>query len=105
KFERARYLELFDKKLIFISGTASIIGEHTVGTDNAATQTETTIANIQKLYSPKVLEIVGQNNKQPKFNHARIYVKKRSDFSIIEKTFEKHFGNLPVVYILADICR
>lgn len=105
KFERARYLELFDKKLIFISGTASIRGEQTIGLGDAKQQTETTIANIQKLYSSKVIEAIGQNNKQPKFDHARVYVKNRSDFSAIKKAFKKHFGSLPVVYIIADICR
>jgi len=105
KFERARYLELFGKKLIFISGTASIRGEKTVGPGDATAQTETTIANIQKLYSPEVLRFIGQNNTVPKYNHARVYIKNRSDFAAIKKTFKKHFGNLPVVYIIADICR
>ncbi len=105
KFERARYLELFGKKLIFISGTASIRGEKTIGVGDAIKQTETTIANIQKLYSSKVLDIIGQNDLQAKYNHARVYVKNRSDFAVIKKAFERHFGSLPVVYIIADICR
>ncbi len=40
-----------------------------------------------------------------KYGHARVYVKRRKDFPIIKKTFKTHFGNLPVVYIIADICR
>jgi hypothetical protein len=43
KFERARFLELFGKKIIFISGTASIQGEQTVGIDNPSEQTEVTM--------------------------------------------------------------
>jgi enamine deaminase RidA (YjgF/YER057c/UK114 family) len=105
KFERARYLELFDKKLIFISGTASILGEQTVGTGNPEEQTRITIQNIQRLYSEEVLEKISKERPEPKYGHARVYIKNRRDFPVIKKTFKTHFGNLPVVYILADICR
>jgi enamine deaminase RidA (YjgF/YER057c/UK114 family) len=52
KFERARFLELFNKKLVLISGTAAIIGENTAGVGDPVKQTEITIENINKLYSP-----------------------------------------------------
>lgn len=105
KFERARYLELFGKKIIFISGTASILGEHTVGVGNPAGQTEITISNISKLYSKRVLEKISSGELNPKYGHARVYIKNRKDYNAIRKTFKTHFGNLPVVYIVADICR
>ncbi|MDO8951214.1 MAG: hypothetical protein Q7U86_01250 [Draconibacterium sp.] len=105
KFERARFLELFGKKVIFISGTASIRGEHTVGDGDPAIQTEVTIDNIKQLYSDKVLSKISNGDLVAKYGHARIYVKDRKDFAAIKKTFRLHFGNLPVVYIVADICR
>ena len=105
KFERARYFELFDKKLIFISGTASITGEKTVGVGNPVEQTEITIQNIQQLFSNEVLLKISDKKLQPNYGHARVYVKNRKDFSAIKKTFKSHFGSLPVVYIIADICR
>jgi len=105
KFERARFLELFDIKQIFISGTASIIGEKTVGVDNPAEQTEVTIQNIQRLYSDEVLAKISTTKLNPKYGHARVYIKNRKDFPVIRKTFKVHFGKLPVVYIIADICR
>jgi hypothetical protein len=105
KFERARYLELFGKKMIFISGTASIIGERTVGVGNPAEQTEITINNIKQLYSNDILEKLSQESLTPKYGHARVYVKNRKDYAAIKRTFKSHFGNLPVVYIIADICR
>lgn len=105
KFERARYLELFGKKLIFISGTASILGEKTVGIGDAVRQTEITIENIRRLYSEKVLDKISNNTLHPKYEHARVYLKNRKDFSIIKKTFKAQLGNIPVVYIIADICR
>jgi enamine deaminase RidA (YjgF/YER057c/UK114 family) len=105
KFERARYLELYGKKVIFISGTASILGEHTVGIGNPAEQTEITISNIRHLFSEEVLSKITSRKLSPKYGHARVYIKNRKDYSAIRKTFKSHFGNLPVVYIIADICR
>lgn len=105
KFERARYLELFGKKIIFISGTASIRGEHTVGIGDPAQQTQITIDNIKQLYSDKILSKISTGDLVPKYGHARVYVKNKKDFAEIRRTFKTHFGNLPVVYIVADICR
>ncbi len=105
KFERARYLELFGKKIIFISGTASIRGEHTVGVGSPAEQTEITISNIGQLYTKQVLSKINTDELTPKYGHARVYIKDRKDYNAIRKTFKTHFGNLPVVYIIADICR
>jgi hypothetical protein len=105
KFERARFLELFGKKIIFISGTASIRGEQTVGQGNPTEQAEVTINNIKQLYSDKVLSQISTGNLVPKYGHARIYISNRKDYTEIRRTFKRHFGNLPVVYIVADICR
>lgn len=105
KFERARYFELNNKKMIFISGTASILGEKTVGVGDPVEQTEVTIQNIKQLYSPEVLAKITDEKLEPKYGHARVYVKSRKDFAAIKRTYKKHYGNLPVVYIIADICR
>jgi hypothetical protein len=105
KFERARYLELFGKKQIFISGTASIRGEKTVGINDPVKQTEITIQNMQRLYSSDILAALTENSLRPVYGHARVYVKNRKDFAAIKKTFKSYYGNLPVVYIIADICR
>jgi enamine deaminase RidA (YjgF/YER057c/UK114 family) len=105
KFERARYLELFDKKQVFISGTASIRGEKTEGVGDPVKQTEITIQNMQRLYSREILSALTENSLRPVYGHARVYVKNRKDFAAIKKTFKSYYGNLPVVYIIADICR
>ncbi len=105
KFERARFLDLFGNKQIFISGTAAITGEKTIGIDHPAEQTKVTIRNIQRLYSEEVLTKISKERLEPKYGHARVYVKCRKDFPVIRKTFKSFFGKLPVVYIIADICR
>ncbi|MDX8340666.1 hypothetical protein SLH46_15830 [Draconibacterium sp. IB214405] len=105
KFERARYFRYRNKKMIFISGTASIIGEKTVGVEDAAKQTEVTIQNMQRLYADKVLAGLPDEVTNPEFGHARVYVKNRKDYGKIREEVKKVYGDLPVVYILADICR
>lgn len=105
KFERARYLQFQDKKMVFISGTASITGEKTVGIGDPIEQTKVTIQNIQRLYSEEVLKGISEEKLQPKYGHARVYVKNRKDFAAIKRTFKRFYGDLPVVYIIADICR
>lgn len=104
KFERARYFELLGRKAVFISGTASIVGENTVGINNPAEQTKVTIQNIQQLYSKGALRNIS-GMLEPKYGHARVYVKNRKDYKIIRRMFRLYYGDLPVVYILADICR
>lgn len=105
KFERARYMNMFGKKLIFISGTASIIGENTMGVNDPVKQTEITIQNIQKLYSDEVLHNISKKMVLSRYGHARVYIKNREHFSVIREVFEAYFGKQPVVYIIADICR
>ncbi len=105
KFERARFLEIFDRKQVFISGTASIKGEKTEGTGDPEKQTAITIKNIQQLYSDKVLANISDNSFKPVYGHARVYIKSKIDFPAVEKVFNQYYGNLPVVYIIADICR
>ncbi len=105
KFERARYLELHGKKMIFISGTASIIGEHTIGINDPGKQTEVTLDNIRRLYSEQILANLSNQKLEAKYGHARVYVKNRKDFAAIKRTFKAQFPKLSVVYIVADICR
>ncbi len=105
KFERARYLNLKGRQMIFISGTASIIGEQIEGMEDPEKQTEVTIHNIQQLYSGDVLAKICTGNVSPNYGHARVYLKNKEDYKSIKQVFERYYGRLPVVYIQADICR
>lgn len=105
KFERARFLSCDHHDMIFISGTASILGEKTIGIDDPGQQTEITIKNIRELYSDKILKDLDCRSKTPQYGHVRVYVKNESDFKEIRTCCRKFYGDLPMVYIKADICR
>jgi hypothetical protein len=108
QFERAKLLACLDKSKLFVSGTASIIGQETMGVDDVALQTRITIENIgllikkenlRRLY-PQLTDFTSHI-----YRYLRVYVKFQEDISIVKSICDVHFGNVPVNYVQADICR
>jgi hypothetical protein len=95
-FERAKYIGTKEEALVFISGTASILGEHTIGINDVTLQTLTTIANIT--------ELTAQENC-PNYSYLRVYVKHPEDTDTIREICTQRYGNIPVLYVKADVCR
>ncbi len=107
QFERAKLVTSGNDSTMFISGTASIKGQATIGINNVEAQTENTIAHIQSLLSSDYLRLLvpGYLEKVPSYKYLRVYVKCLSDFSAVETLCSKIFGDTPIVYVHADICR
>jgi enamine deaminase RidA (YjgF/YER057c/UK114 family) len=106
KFERGKYLQFGEKGFLFISGTASIIGEQTVYAEDVSKQTLTTIKNIDHLVSSFNLD----NNyisvtSHPRLLNYRVYLKNKSDYSIVKSLCDKHYGTDMGLIVKADICR
>jgi len=40
-----------------------------------------------------------------KYSYLRVYVKNRSDISVVRELCTKHFGDIPATFVQADICR
>lgn len=102
-FERAKYLSSFDNAFIFISGTASIVGEKSLGLDDVIEQTNITIKNIFNLTSVENLKL--NCSTESKLSYLRVYVKRREDMNTIIKVCKDHYGNIPTLFVKADICR
>jgi len=107
QFERAILMVLNNSARLFISGTASIIGEETVQIGDVEGQTRVTIKNIQVLSDPAILkskcpELV---NYPKTYSYVRVYVKYRDDVPKVRKICFEVFGDVPTTYIVADICR
>jgi len=107
KFERAKYINLHNHKKIFISGTASIKNEHTIGINNIIKQTEVTIDNIHKLISTKNLEAnkIKNNYNSIEYSFMRVYVKNPEEMKLVKKICDASFPGIQINYLIADICR
>jgi hypothetical protein len=107
QFERGLLLANNQDSTLFISGTASIIGQVTIGIDDIEKQTIITIENIMKLSDPVRL---GKLVAKPipyrgKYSLLRVYIKRQSDFNLVRQICDSYFPEIPAIYIEADICR
>ena len=107
KFERAKYISAENDKIIFVSGTASIKGEMTIGMGDIETQTRTTIENIRNLISRQNLKtnLIFNNFKALLFSSIRVYVKIPSDMDKVREICDASFPEVQINYLVADICR
>jgi len=107
QFERALLISGVSRPLLFISGTASIIGQETIGVGDVAEQTVVTIENINKLKdNDRIGDLLGVTDLIPgKIALLRVYIKQREDFGTVKLICEEIFPGIPSVYVEADICR
>ena len=106
-FERAKLVTDGQNSVIYVSGTASIKGQETVGPDDPEQQTLVSIGNIETLTCKQNLlahcpdlKVIPDN-----YSYIRVYVKNKENLSLIRKICTSHFGNIPASYVIADICR
>jgi enamine deaminase RidA (YjgF/YER057c/UK114 family) len=107
QFERALLMADKNDVILHISGTASIIGQKTMGKGDIGEQTIVTLENIKKLIDTDRLNqlIPGSFPYHGRYSLFRVYIKKQEDFGIVMKICSEHFPHLPAIYIEADICR
>jgi enamine deaminase RidA (YjgF/YER057c/UK114 family) len=107
KFERAKFISINGADTVYISGTASIQNEKTVGENNTKLQTEITIENMEALISNQNLANAGIRSFSEKLRYSfiRVYIKEASDFKVVSDICERNFKNVPIHYLIADVCR
>lgn len=104
-FARASLVRLSQRELLFISGTASIVGHATLHPTDVAVQTQETMANIEA-----VLTEANRVAHQPKFCLTdlcyRVYVRHAADWKKVQAEIIQYIGSTPnAVYLQADVCR
>lgn len=104
-FSRAALAYLPAQEILFISGTASIVGYQTVHPDELVGQCRESLANIAA-----VLEQANQLNRSTPYTLAelnyRVYIRHAADFSAVRETLLSLIGNrAEILYVQADICR
>ncbi|MDR1994061.1 Rid family hydrolase, partial [Azonexus sp.] len=104
-FSRAALAQLPGQELLFISGTASIVGHETLHIGDVAGQTRETLTNIAAL-----LAAANQQARTTPYTlgelSLRIYIRHAADYPCVRAIVEEQIGRVsPVIYVQADICR
>lgn len=104
-FSRAAALGEKDSAMLFISGTASIVGHRTLHSGDPAAQTRETLRNIEALLAQAGRTVLG--GKLPLEALAyKVYVRDPRDLPLIRAQIEEALGaDASVLYLKADICR
>jgi len=104
-FSRASLVRLGQDEVLFVSGTASIVGHATLHPADVVAQTRETMANIET-----VLAEANRQANQPGFDlaslHYKVYVRHAADLAQIRAELERIVGTKPnAIYLQADVCR
>jgi enamine deaminase RidA (YjgF/YER057c/UK114 family) len=107
KFERAKAIATGNSYYIYISGTAAIKGQKTIAPTDVEQQTRVTNENISRLIAPENLEKhnLPVSSSDSPFSHIRVYVKNETDVPAVKKICDEHYGEVPCLYLVSDVCR
>jgi hypothetical protein len=107
KFERAVIMTCTEETLLYVSGTASIKGQVTVGIDDVARQTKVTIDNIANMADVvRIRELTGrQDLSSLKLISHRVYIKDRGDYEAVKEACGDNYPVSSGSFVEADICR
>jgi enamine deaminase RidA (YjgF/YER057c/UK114 family) len=104
-FSRASLVRMGQDEVLFVSGTASIVGHATMHSENVVAQTHETMTNIET-----VLVEANRLAGQPRFDlrdlYYMVYVRDPADLTQIRAELAERVGDtLSAVYLQADVCR
>ncbi len=108
KFSRAMALKLGDYITTWVSGTASIVKSESCHEGDIEKQTEQTIKNIETLIGTENLAahgLEGVHSSLQDLAKVRVYIKRPEDYAACRDVCERHFGAVPAIYAVADVCR
>lgn len=104
-FSRATLLRTGKNALLFISGTASIVGHATLHPLDVAAQTRETLANLDAVIA-EANRMLGEQKFDLHNIHFRVYVRYAADLSLVQHEMQRHIGGkIKALFIQADICR
>ena len=103
-FARASLAQLGAQRLLFISGTASIVGHRSVHIDDVAAQTLESLRNVAAVVD-EANRRVGSECFSAADLAYKAYVRHAGDFAVVRREIEAALGDAPVLYLRADICR
>lgn len=107
KFSRGIFVEYKNNKIMFLSGTASIVGANSVYDGNIEKQLYTTIENINLLLSPQNLRrhSIITSFDEMNLQYIKVYIKNWTDYQKVRAICEKYFEKEKIIYMQSDVCR
>ena len=104
-FSRASLVTLGKNEVLFISGTASIVGHQTLHPGDVVAQTRETVANLEA-----VLAEANAVSTKTRFDlaslHYKVYVRHVHDLDAVRAELARLVGSpLNAIYLQADVCR
>lgn len=104
-FSRASLLRLADEEVLFISGTASIVGHESRHPGDVREQVRETLRNLDT--------VVAEANRHARLGcfatrelFMKVYVRHEADLSVVEDELRATLGeDLQICFLLADVCR
>jgi enamine deaminase RidA (YjgF/YER057c/UK114 family) len=104
-FTRASVVREASATMLFISGTASIVGHETFHVGDAAAQTRESLVNIEALLG-EANRVAGAARFALGSMAYKVYVRRSSDLPIVQAQLSSAIGSSArIVYLKADICR
>ncbi|MCW3481206.1 hypothetical protein OL229_16815 [Neisseriaceae bacterium JH1-16] len=104
-FTRAAVANSDKHDILFISGTASIVGHGTAHIGDVVAQTRETVANIAVLVE-QARQLVPAAGYTLDGLDYRVYIRHAADYPSVRNTLEQLIGpSIRAVYVQADICR
>lgn len=104
-FSRATVLGEGSEAMLFVSGTASIVGHRTLHAGDPAAQTRETLANIEALLA-EAARRSGTEELRLEALAYKVYVRDPKDLPVIRAELESAVGpEAALLFLKADICR
>ena len=104
-FSRATLLNVDKNAILFISGTASIVGHQTLHPFDVVAQTKETLVNLEVVIGEANRKL-GRDAFDLHHIYYRVYIRHASDLTVVRDEIERYVGaSVRAVYIQADICR
>ncbi len=105
-FSRACLARIGEEEVLFISGTASVVGHVTLHPADVVAQTRETMTNIKAVLA-EANRLSSRSGFDPAGLHYKVYVRHPADLARIRAELTRCVGGTPprAVYLQADVCR
>lgn len=104
-FSRATLLCAELNNLLFISGTASIVGHQSLHGSDVVAQTKETLTNLQAVIAEANRKL-GEQKFDLQHVFFRVYIRNAADLSLVRNEMQRHIGGtIKAAFVQADICR